>query len=385
MKKFYESTKSKLLLLVIALLVTSFGVMAAPVARVQSITGNAFVLVDGRTQMLEPGMNLDDYSELITEEGSQVVFTDYFDHRFYLSGSGHVKLLNRITELRSGYLWIQSYNESDQFTVQTANAKVEYTGGEAVISFDDVTTRSQLLVVKGRFIFGNLLQDYMVTPVREGQFSFIQNEYENGSPRNATSIGEESFGKVTSLFRDIKPMESKDRALELMQEDPSEKVATGFVVKGRAVASRSIASVAPQKNPGDIVYVQKAPEVAVKSNFAIEDYHRQKLEAAQKKMTKVKKIKKPFAPDYSTRSNVQVVIYGASTATKRAPASVAPKKAKVVAKRAPASIVPKPEIKNDTFESSLVDQYKKQLRHSEETNQLIQELKNFDQDYKANY
>ncbi len=387
MKKFYENTKSKFLLLVIALLVISSGLFAAPVARVQSVAGNAFVLENNRTRVLKPGENLEDYSEIITEEGSQVVFTDYFDHRFYLSGSGHVKLLNRITELRTGYLWIQSYNESDNFSIQTANAKVDYVKGEGIVSFDHVTTRSQLLVVKGTFTFGNLLQDYMVTPVNEGYFSFIQNEYEKGSPRTATSIGEQSYQKVTSLFQDIKPMTTKDRALEFSNEDPSRLIAKDFIVKGKPTLKRSIASVAPEKKQGNIVYIQQAPTAAVRSNFSLENYHENKVLAAEKKLKKLKKMKKPFKPNYGKRSKVKVVIFGQPTMTsKRKPASVEVKKCKKIeAKRGPASVVAKPAVKSDKFESSLVEEYKKQLRHNQETNQLIQELKNYDQDYKASY
>ena len=37
------------------------------------------------------------------------------------------------------------------------------------------------------------------------------------------------------------------------------------------------------------------------------------------------------------------------------------------------------------FEETLVDEYKKQLRHSEEVNSLIEDLKNYEQNYNKNF
>ena len=37
------------------------------------------------------------------------------------------------------------------------------------------------------------------------------------------------------------------------------------------------------------------------------------------------------------------------------------------------------------FEKTLVNEYKKQMRHSEEVNSLIEDLKNYEQNYKKNY
>jgi hypothetical protein len=67
----------------------------------------------------------------------------------------------------------------------------------------------------------------------------------------------------------------------------------------------------------------------------------------------------------------------------RAPASVKPTAVEemVKVKRAPASV----KQQTDAFESSLVDQYKKQMRHSDEVNQLIRDLKNYEMDYDTGY
>lgn len=46
---------------------------------------------------------------------------------------------------------------------------------------------------------------------------------------------------------------------------------------------------------------------------------------------------------------------------------------------------PQVEIKKSAFENSLMEEYKKQRRHSGELNSLIKELKSFDQDYKVSY
>ena len=60
-------------------------------------------------------------------------------------------------------------------------------------------------------------------------------------------------------------------------------------------------------------------------------------------------------------------------------------------KRVPASIGSMaPKIKRHTgpansFEGSLVEEYKRQMRHSNEVNELIDALKSYDNDYKKGY
>ena len=85
---------------------------------------------------------------------------------------------------------------------------------------------------------------------------------------------------------------------------------------------------------------------------------------------------------YKQPSNVKINVYG----VQRAPSTRQPS-------RAPASIVSgavpgntsEVSTPKDSFENTLTDKYKQQMRHNDEVNHLIDQLKNYEQDYKKNY
>ena len=203
MKKLFKSTKISLLL---ALLMTGSAWASGPSAIVSSVDGNAFVMSDGVTKTLHKGDRINDFSDIVTEEGSQVTLTDYYDHKYHLSGSAHIKITRNQIELARGYFWIQSFNQSESFILKTANAKIDYTFGEAIVSFDPYSGKTQILSVKGEFDMANALETHLKVNVSDGQFSFVSNNYEKGIPRVPMQIGETSFRKITGLFGGVMPM-----------------------------------------------------------------------------------------------------------------------------------------------------------------------------------
>jgi hypothetical protein len=112
---------------------------------------------------------------------------------------------------------------------------------------------------------------------------------------------------------------------------------------------------------------------------------------------KVKKLaspapKKKWQRSYKQKkSSVPVVIYGASSPKvekKRYPASFSSPSSKKTFKKArtPASVGGMlPEVKVSPFEAELGRQYKKQMRHDQQVNELIDQLKSIDMDYKKDY
>ena len=60
---------------------------------VEEVWGNVFLVEEGKTKQLRAGDYLYDFSEVMTEEGAQVSFSDYYDHQFHLAGSGHIKMI----------------------------------------------------------------------------------------------------------------------------------------------------------------------------------------------------------------------------------------------------------------------------------------------------
>ena len=116
MKRYEESTKIKNIFLGIFSFIVLFSLGTGDVYSkkkklgvVEEVWGNVFLVEEGKTKQLRAGDYLYDFSEVMTEEGAQVSFSDYYDHQFHLAGSGHIKMMNKIVELVRGYLWVQSY------------------------------------------------------------------------------------------------------------------------------------------------------------------------------------------------------------------------------------------------------------------------------------
>ncbi|MBT3586123.1 MAG: hypothetical protein HN509_14550 [Halobacteriovoraceae bacterium] len=407
MKRLYKNTKSRFFVTLIVFLFSSQLWGRSPVAVVNSVIGNAFISQSKTTKKLHKGDHIYDMAEVFTEMGGQVSISDYYDHKFHLSGSGHIAFLNKTLELKRGYLWLQSFNESDKYMVQTANAVSKYKKGEGIISFDGGSGKTQMLAIKGRFEFGNLIQGHPPIAVDGGQFSFVHKEYERGTPRRPTPIGFGSFKKVTGLFNGVYPMGEKpkvkikkpvaaSRGVASMRIDTT--VPAAVVMKSLPTGSTSVETPSKVVDGGKIIYIRENKKERQEKKSQLLDYYQSKV----KKMTKP--VKKVWKHSYGSRSKVKVKVFGVQKKAPRKKASATPHRLKrmptstpkpsrqiIKSKkvgRGPASVggmAPTIHPVKDDFENSLVDQYKKQMRHSNEVNQLIKDLKNYDQDYKTQY
>ncbi len=383
--------------------------MAKYVGIVERVDGTAFVVHDDKTVNLKEGVLVNDFSELITEEGSQLTFADHDGRRFYLSGSGHIRVLNKLIELKKGYMWIQSSNRTKGHSIHTVNASVNFLYGEAVVSFDNYIGKTQLLSVTGNFDFGNLLTPALSTTVSDGKFSFISDEYEDGSPRNPTSIGSKSFQQIASLFSGF----NNDEKEVVTATVPIPVKETKEAVEIPKAPSRELASVdSPAKKRGKIMVVRKISPQKINPDIDLSGYYAEKLHALEKDIDKHR-----FKISYEKKSNVKLKVYGGDgplvqevhpaspvkavepEELKRLPSSLKTKGVgKKTASRAPASTLSSTSLEgnlnsaatavpqaNDAFEKSILNQYKQQMRHSNEVNNLINDLQNYGQDYKSDY
>ena len=389
MKKSYNATrKTRLAFLVLTFLFSFLSFGDSPELMVRSVKGNAFHMKNGNTTMLKAGDHIYDFGEVFTEVGSQVTLANYQDQVFHLAGGGNIRALRGMVELQNGYLWMESISgKSSTYQVQTPNGRVDFSNAEAIVDFDNSSGKTQLLVLSGTVEFGNLFQDHLKTDVTSGKFSFISKDYENGSPRNPTPVGKNTFAKVQGLF-DKSSIEKKKATIApkmnvasiLSKEDMSSKI------KGRTVASvpmsdpvsTEVPSIKTKNEEAGIIYIRPKKRNHAKDNMLL-NYHAKRMGNL-----KAKRVKKKFSPSYAKKSGVKVYVFGRKSKAKRSIASVSSKKKST---RAPASVMMKPavKLKKDAFESSLMREYSKQLRHSKEVNSLIQELENYDQDYKQSY
>ena len=431
MKRSYRSTRSSLVLALFAMLGFMANAFAiAPIAMVSEVKGNAFIHHLGQTKKVKVGDHIHNFSEIFTEVGSQISFSDYYDHQFHLAGSGHVKLNGKTVELKGGYLWLQSFNREESFAVETANAHVNYMYGESVISFDSYNGKSQLMTISGGWHFSNKFEKYRTAHLQDGQFSFISKDYENGSPRQPTPIGHTSYKRVTALFGGVKTLNqqaSRDFQVIAARPAPTHKKTKSLppmVKRSRGIASHVEGDQFPSKVSDSTALIREIDAggkanvtpsykpthkpVAAKTHYkphasgnekdSFMKYYKYRVS----KMKPQKKVSKNKV-DYSKKSGAKVYVYGGDFGSgthkeagdiriynkKRFEAAnkkvvKAPVK-KVVKERAPASVVKKLEAPKNVFESSLRREYKKQTRHTSEVNDLINELQSYDQDYQRSY
>ncbi len=380
MKKLFKDINKILLIVFIFSLPVKAFAGRGPWGVVKKLTGKAFLLDGDHSSELVEGQHFYDFSEILTEEGAQIVFSDFFDHLYILSGEGHLKVLNRIVELRRGFFWVQALNStSNEFSIQTANAYVNYKErGESILSFDPETGKSQLLVMKGVVSFGNLLHSELSLNVHEGQFSFVIPMENEGLPRNPTPVGFASYKKILSLFPGIRPLKNSKTELNAYED---------LLLKEKKSNTRKLASIATEeeskdkKSSGSILYLRnsKTYDEQKKEEEFVLNYHKKRVSQFREiaSMTKKKVIKK--------KKNKIVKIFSPRP-LKKSPTQKSKKE------RIPASIpnmikneVQVPHIDSGTLFQSLSDEEKEQKRHPGEVQSLMKELKSIKQDYNKSY
>lgn len=374
---------------------------AKPVAMVERVSGHAFVLVSGVTKELKVADIIEDMNEVFVEDGGLITLRTSDEQFWHLPSLSHINFLNKIVELKKGQIWFQNKAGKFAHEIQTANAIVAYWGGEGIVSYDAINGKTQFLSIVGSMEFSNILDKEQTVVVDPGKFSFVDEQLDQGKPRQAVSIGKKSYDQFVSLFPGVIPLtpinaitsEGKTAAVTMVaDEDDIINQAMSKNQKTTAV-KREIASipsvsrrqVAEEKR--DIVIRRLPAQVEVR-DFNLDKYLEQKVEKI-----KLDKKNRKFVPAYNKKSNVVMKIFGMGKANKNTninksqmASSAVPIEMKTLeVKRAPASTLT-PEIKQTTqFDSELVNEYKKQMRHSTETNNLINELKSFQQDYEKTY
>lgn len=360
-----------------------FGVSAkSPSYVIQELKGKAFFMLEGKPKQLKKGMRIGTPLEVFTEVGAEVSLSDYHDHLYHISGSSHALLHQRNLKLNEGYLWVQVLQESSSpFRVLTPNGTLDYTHGEVIISYDSNQGKTQVLSLSGTHHFKNLVQDFMVTDVKEGHFSFIDLDLNNGQPRNPTPIGYGSFQKVTSLFDKVEPVHQS-----ILTQRPS----SSRVVKNNKRATASVNVSAFESALQDIkqedkefkeIPVLKIPQSkAVVDSTELMKLYKKSVEGAHKTTRRKRHpSSKRNYQQYKHKSNVKVRVFGSSAY------NFLKEDKSETKKREPSSLKRKEKKNYSDFERSLQRNYKTQTRHPEEVNSLIKELESVSMDYQEQY
>lgn len=322
--------------------------------RITELKGEGFISYKGKTREMRKGDVIEVGSEIVIENHGQVSFTDNADHRFHLGNASSASVTAKSIELRAGDLWFQSLNKNDEYQIQTANAVVNYQGGEAILSYDSVKGKTQLMVINSMMKLSNLRAPELNLSVGEGLFSFIDNAYDEGAPRDPTPVGEKTFGQLTALFKGITPMDKNSAGIFKDHEAAHPKEAITKVEAGRAIAS--VTNDADSKMMEDY------------KNSLLNKTAAKKVVSPKKAVAKNKNLNSKMV---TGAAKLVVHIYGQTSAASASVADAAPQ----VKSRAPASVLDQ-DVPAEVL-PAIVNPYSKDYKNQyKESDKLIDDLKN---------
>ena len=225
---------------------------AATGFRVVNVTGTCSLIDDkNETKQLAKGVFLPTNSKIIVAKGGQLSLQAESSEIYHLSESSSLEIWREQLVLLQGTLWVQSQNDDKERGIETVNSFIEFKKSEFVLSFDEVSKKSQIFVISGHASIANIFMREKKELLVSGEISFVQKDFQQGMPRRPSLIGQESLSAVFSKFRGIKPGDENFQNI-LNENEPATEVAVNLTGK-----TRSIASVSESKIENGIYYIPK--------------------------------------------------------------------------------------------------------------------------------
>ena len=332
MKKLFI-TKASLMILFIFISTLAQGAVV-----VKQLKGNAFMIFDTKTQSLLVGDHVPKGAEILTEEGTELTLSNYYNHQFHIAGSSHLKVHKKSTILYEGYLWFRATSKGSgnpqEFDIKTANGIIQYNNTEGIVSFDPHNKKTQFLGLRGNNVFFNKVYPGPRYEIKAGMFSFIDSNNNRGIPHRPSYIGAKSYKKLITLFDGTRSLPPIPGSMNKMPERKIASIDEQYNFKNMLKA-HALKKEAPSTGPSPIKINIYAPS----------SYNTNPKDPPSLNLTVPKTSKRP-------RPTVN---------------------------RLPAS---RPTSKNiNPFERALQSRYKEKMRHDKELNTLIDALKSIKKDY----
>ncbi len=385
----------KLFALTIVMMIFSTTTFAKTVARVLSVEGNAFSFTSsGKSKQLSYGGKIQDMTVIMVEDGSQVSLKDEYGRVFHMAGGTQAKFFHQMLEVEKGYIWVSSTVSDKIGTINSANSITKFTQGQFIYTFDSSLGKAQVLVLSGNIQFSNVVEPNIIVDVPAGHFSFVKQEYEGGLPRRSTRVGLTSYKSMKRVFKDN----------ELIKHNTFDKAFGSEGLNISSGSSRSIASVGSSTSmkksssakKGKVVFVETTQKGRIPASASPMEYYSsyKKTQSNKKVPTKTGKLApiRMFGFDHLDQPKKQSLkIVPVKGRLKIASKPIIQEIKSIPAKvnRLPASVDSNSmvnDLRNDSlFEKSLQDSIEANQRHPAERNELIDELKSFDQTYQKQY
>lgn len=237
--------------------------------------------------------------EVFLEQGASLSLMGPDDIIFHLSDGGHLKLGFETFSLLNGSLWIQSPGKNNKaIHLETSNAKFKFFKGDAIIQYSDINEKTNAFVFSGHAVLSNFFDKYKMVTLRDGEFSFFDENQEEGRPRTATLIGKESFKNIKSKFAQIQPLK-KGGVFEMLSTKQVDLGQMNREIASLDSGSTAVEEVETPKNK--ILFIparSKVKKKKVKSLVPVRVF-------ARKQNNSNKKIEKSRVPASSVEKNIK--------------------------------------------------------------------------------
>lgn len=246
------------------------------IGRIIEVTGAGFVSTNGTTHEAKKGELIYDKSEIVVEHRGRISITDNFDHRFHLGNASSAYYENGAMVLRSGDMWIQSVDKNNTYTLKTANAAISFDQGEAIVTYDGSSGKTQLMVINGMMKLANVRVPDLNLSVAEGNFSYVSNGYEEGAPRDPTPVGDRTYKELLSIFPGVTPMSAEGKmmanahvASPASHHDSESMTEVHTTLEPKHAIERSIASIHEPKKDDTLIEEYKNSMLEKKSHGSV--------------------------------------------------------------------------------------------------------------------
>lgn len=175
--------------------------------KITKVKGDGFISYNGKTVALKAGDNVQQGAEIVIEDEGAVSFKAFNDQTIHLGKASSMMIDKNALVLRQGEVWFQAPDKSKTIKISTANADIVYTGGEGILVYDSEKAKSQIFVMNGMMKVSNARTPEVAISVGEGNFSYVDNTYDQGIPRDPTPVGETTYKELLTHFPNVVPME----------------------------------------------------------------------------------------------------------------------------------------------------------------------------------
>lgn len=175
--------------------------------KIVKIKGEGFISQNGKTKAIRVGDFIYPNSEIVVEHVGQLSFSTSDDQIYHLGKSSSMMVAPKNMVLRTGEVWFQSLNKANMTKISTANADVELSGGEGILVYDSLKAKTQLVVVNGLMKINNSRAPEVAISISEGNFSYVDNTYDNGIPRDPTPVGEKTYMELVGHFPGVQALD----------------------------------------------------------------------------------------------------------------------------------------------------------------------------------